>query len=396
MYYMAKSKFLAFALFILFLKFLLFAVPAYEKDFIRGDITCKIAAVERAASAGDNQFLCKSIDFCLSAKEILGNDASLDSLMLSSATALNINALVPHVKEKVSADLGKAFTMFSNGNVRIAILDKFLVYLSPENLQILNSFIAEKAQSAADCAVPQPLDAVCKKTLAVLKKFGDKNSFSILFSADMMDVWSDNRTEVEVAYAPLAYEAETELLRITDSSDINGRIKILRILKENDVIPYRTKGKVAEKIFSDEIFIIKDNLGITSEKEATLYTSAVSLIADCRWTRSAQDLIDSFPYAGSAYKEDLITTDQFSQVITDIAYLAWPGTGELLSRYLNTLNKDMENGRSPEKRVVLSVIKALGGLGDKAAFDNLLYVTYLNYPGEVTDAARVALAKLKW
>ena len=51
---------------------------------------------------------------------------------------------------------------------------------------------------------------------------------------------------------------------------------------------------------------------------------------------------------------------------------------------------------TPEEAVVLSVIKALGGLGDKAAFDYLLYATYLDYPSDVTDAARLALAKLKW
>ena len=56
----------------------------------------------------------------------------------------------------------------------------------------------------------------------------------------------------------------------------------------------------------------------------------------------------------------------------------------------------MKSGAVPEEAVVLSVINALGGLGDKTAFDCLLYVTYLNYPEAVVKAAKTALTKLKW
>ena len=56
----------------------------------------------------------------------------------------------------------------------------------------------------------------------------------------------------------------------------------------------------------------------------------------------------------------------------------------------------MEQNRAPSQAVVLSVINALGGLGDKTAFDGLLYVTYLNYPEDIVKAAKTALTKLKW
>ena len=79
-----------------------------------------------------------------------------------------------------------------------------------------------------------------------------------------------------------------------------------------------------------------------------------------------------------------------------MAQVSCPDTGRFLSHYLDSLNNDMKSGAVPEEAVVLSVIKALGGLGDKAAFDYLLSVTYLDYPSDVTDAARLALAKLKW
>ena len=83
-------------------------------------------------------------------------------------------------------------------------------------------------------------------------------------------------------------------------------------------------------------------------------------------------------------------------MITNIASVASEETGQVLSAYLDLLNKRAEENNAPVEVVVLSVINSLGDLGDKAAFDYQLSVTYLNYPEEVTAAARTALAKLKW
>ena len=45
---------------------------------------------------------------------------------------------------------------------------------------------------------------------------------------------------------------------------------------------------------------------------------------------------------------------------------------------------------------MLSVITALRKLGDKTAFDYLLYVEYLNYSETVKQASRNAIEELKW
>ena len=60
------------------------------------------------------------------------------------------------------------------------------------------------------------------------------------------------------------------------------------------------------------------------------------------------------------------------------------------------MNVKAENGEPYSSNLVLSVIKMLGALGDKVAFDNLLYVGYLPYDDAVIEASRIALAGLKW
>jgi hypothetical protein len=44
----------------------------------------------------------------------------------------------------------------------------------------------------------------------------------------------------------------------------------------------------------------------------------------------------------------------------------------------------------------MGIIAALGQLGDRVAFDDLMYTQYLGYSAAVKKASRTALEKLKW
>ncbi len=393
---MAKKAFLASAL-LFFLSCSFLCASPYQKNFLKGNISDKVQAVKDAASSSDNIFITQAIDFAISTHDEIGDDKDLDLLMERSVTLLDMKVLPPDKKEKASRNLAKAFQTFTAQSVRLAVLDKFAGDLSPENLEVVNAFVAARAQDEADNPGTDTMDELVKKSLRILKKHGNRVSFNILFIADLMDVWSDHKELLEDSFAPLAANAENEILKITDSAGTAQRLKILSIIASNKVIAKKIKGKVAEKLLSDEINNARDGKGVFASKEdALLYAQAVSLAASCRWTRSAQDIADSFGIATKSYAWGLLDTDCFSTLIADMAQVSCPDTGRFLSHYLDSLNKDMESGSVPEEAVVLSVIKTLGGLGDKTAFDYLLYATYLDYPSDVTDAARLALAKLKW
>ena len=91
-----------------------------------------------------------------------------------------------------------------------------------------------------------------------------------------------------------------------------------------------------------------------------------------------------------------MSAEKFATTIINVATIGSSDIGNILSTYLDSLNKSMEQGNAPATTVILAVIKSLGSLGDKTAFDYLLYVTYLDYPEVVTSAAKEALANLKW
>ncbi|MBP5464962.1 MAG: hypothetical protein J6Y13_07330 [Treponema sp.] len=370
---------------------------SYRKKYLKGNITDKVQAVKEAAASSDNIFIGEALDFAVATHDEIGDDKELDQLLESSVRSLDIKVLPPDKKEKASRNLGKAFQTFSSRSVRSCILDSFAAGLSPENLETVNSFVAARAQDEADNPGKDTMDSLVEKSLGILQKHGNRVSFNIMFIADLMDVWSSHRELLEASFASLAASAENEILKIADSAGVPQRLKILSIIGSNVGISKKIKGKVAEKLLSDQITSARDDKGVFASKEdALLYAQSVSLAASCRWTRSAQDIADSFAIASKSYAWGLLDTDRFCTLIADMAQVSCPDTGRFLSHYLDSLNNDMKSGAVPEEAVVLSVIKALGGLGDKAAFDYLLSVTYLDYPSDVTDAARLALAKLKW
>ena len=88
--------------------------------------------------------------------------------------------------------------------------------------------------------------------------------------------------------------------------------------------------------------------------------------------------------------------EEFEKVILYLEKTASKESVKVLSSYLEELNKDTENGSLPAVNIVSAVIQALGNLGDKSAFDCLLFTTYLNYPEDIVAQARRALSSLKW
>ena len=69
---------------------------------------------------------------------------------------------------------------------------------------------------------------------------------------------------------------------------------------------------------------------------------------------------------------------------------------QALALYLQLINAQTEQGSPYDEDILLASIIALGELGDKAAFDYLLQIGYLQYTEAVKRAAKDALLKLRW
>ena len=106
-----------------------------------------------------------------------------------------------------------------------------------------------------------------------------------------------------------------------------------------------------------------------------------------------------FEIAVQEYEDGSMKQKDFVEVIESLSTVASVNAVNPLIAYLTELNNitvKSESNNPVSSDVIIAVINTLGAIGNKAAFDSLLAVTYLNYDDSVLSAARDALAGLKW
>ena len=123
---------------------------------------------------------------------------------------------------------------------------------------------------------------------------------------------------------------------------------------------------------------------------------ALEILSKNNWTRSSASAIAFFNSSKKEFDKNTITEQQMIFIIESLINISPIESISPLVSYLVELNSLTEMGKSVSIPVVEAVIKTLGAIGNKSAFDSLLGVTYLNYPESVLSAAREALAGLKW
>ena len=366
------------------------AAPSrYEAAYLKGNIQDKILAVREAAQAGDSSLCTQALTFALSVQDALPGDADVEQLVHTA-----VSAYAPSGEDEAGRAAGislleTVFRSYASADIQIAVLRKFSEYPAYASVSLVNSFVTERVQKGA------PMDSVMLAALETLETIGNNTSFTILFVADLMGIWPDYRSQIRAAYTPLANECEGEILTILSNVTMEKKLEILAIVNASPHISQKISGEVAENALSDAITNIGEMKDV-SQAQLALQLASLQTISDTQWTRAASLATSYFEIARREYESSLLSPEQFSTIIGNIASVASAETGQVLSSYLDFLNKGMERKDAPVEAVVLSVIEALGGLGDKAAFDYLLYVTYLDYPEAVVSAARVALSKLKW
>lgn len=365
----------------------IFAAKNYEVQFAKGNISQKTTAVLAAAEEGDSSLAIKAIDFAISEKEILNGDPEFLTLVRTSVKAL---AESSNVKLKnYEKNIIEIFNNFTEEDIRLSVLDLMTSNASPNIVSVINNYLTECTMSNVQ------MNPVILKAITALGKIGNTTSFQLLFAISLNHNWPQYERQIDAALTPLADGCEKEIIRIMNIAPMEDKIEIINLLSRIDLFSQNIPGEVAEIGLAVSISNIKSVNDMTQER-LELQLAAIRLLSKAKWTRASQTVTEFFPYIKLEYEEDVISADQFAEIIECMSEIASGNTAVVLSEYLDSLNRSLENNNVPETAVIMAVIKSLGRLGDKSAFDSLLSVTYLDYSEEISIAARQALSDLKW
>lgn len=373
------------------------SVPQQYIDFVTGSVEDKTTLLENLTISSNTPELVASIpeealEFVQETVPLIGTGSGMKELTVAAVPLLQVTA------QRQGALLWNIFTLFDDSQVKVAVLDAMAATIDSNKrlvspyLEGLHTFVAESvATNTGD--VSTSVAAV-----NLLGKMEDPSSFELLFRLMNSGTSPELGQAIEDALYAVIPSSQTTLLRHISQDTYSSleKYRLFLLVQKNEQISPLFKAEMAEKALSTTIINVEDASQVDSST-ISLQLAAVQQIAASDWTRAAATVADYYLTAQTQFSEELITQEQFLGIISCMEGLATSHSVSALIDHLGVLNlAAAQELASVNEEVLLAVINSLGALGDKAAFDNLLYVTYLPYPEAITTAARTALAGLKW
>lgn len=389
---MKKSFFILTVLF--FTSYLFSMGSKNQRNFVKGNLIDKTEAVKAASEVEIVDLAKAAIEFSLNYKEILGDDSDLSALAISGITALPVEYIEnSNMTEKnlISEKLIGLYSVFEDENVKIAVLNKISSFkFSVENfIPVLNDFVKNSSVNEENLVL-------LKSVVNTLGSIGNNQSFIIMLGALSEKKWEPLFENLEKSLCMLAEPLEKEILDILRRGNVKDCRRLFDLIVKKSENSQIFKAEIAENVLLRTIYIY-ENSNSTGEDLISLQLESFDFLKKLKWTRASNTIVSYLKTARSEYDQKLLEEDKFCEIITGVSDVAPIGAIQPLATYLIFLNSKMEEKSSDvSENLVLAIIKSLGAIGDKNAFDALLGVTYFEYSDSVIAAARDALAKLKW
>ena len=364
--------------------------------FIKGNIADKTAAV-REANDSDAAWVSEhAVDFCLENKELLGNDRELDGLAVAAILSYSPETVKKQTdlqKQKLTDNFISLFANFSKSStVQIAVISRTVALKdsvpSAPFTALLNSYLKTTDVKTAD-------SGVFKACINALESIGNDESFKLLYDFYNDSAYAAYKKEIEKTIIALIPNAMDEVLALLDDADMKKISSIFALTQKNTQISKKNLCEISEKVLSVSILLL-DNSSGTSADNLRVQLTALDILSQNNWTRASASALSYFQTSKKLYENRSMSEEQFTTVITSLRNIAPLDAVTPLISYLEELNDRTEKGNTISSEIALAVINTLGAIGDKAAFDSLLAVTYLNYEESVLTAAREALSGLRW
>ena len=357
-------------------------------QFLKGDISEKTAAVKRA---GENSSLAMTaLEFVVENSEILKDDRDLAGLAVAATLSLPEAEYERAQKETIDILKG-VFFAFDDDNVRVSVFDKMAAFYVKIIFEPCVEFINELLSNATSSGNAAGENE--RKAVETLGRIGNGSSFTPLYSVLRLGIWPEVRPLAENSLAKIADKSLNEIIAEIEGADLDSLKTLFKIYQKNEISP-SLRSELAENTLERSMIIMGNSQN--SRDLASFQLECAKVLADNQWTRAAELGEKYFGAAKTSFERGFLDESQFASAIKCVERISSRKTVKIFTDYMTQMNRAQEEKEFPSKTVALAIIDALGSLGDKSAFDCLLYVTYLDYPEEVTSAARNALTRLKW
>ncbi|WP_304225071.1 HEAT repeat domain-containing protein [Gracilinema caldarium] len=370
-------------------------LQSYQKLFIRTALSTKPEVVENAIKDPDmkaslGSFFDYTLNFVLQYADVLKDDSEMIRLASTIARA------AASAGEAQNRDaLWRLFMAYRDTETRVAVLDALAILGKGDSrvIENLNQFLSNQNNVFRSGLIPDY--AVLSACITTLGKLGDGSSFPVLFSA-MIAGYPDEYSRLAAqALGAIKGDYKKYLIDVIRKNTPVEKIAAFKAaLQHKDFTP-ADRGEIAENTLDISLSYIAPNEADQNYLDEMRY-AAVRELTEQKWSRATTLAIKHFYRVQTDYSNGKIEKDRYIEAIRCLGAMGTSEAAQALSLQLGLINSTMERTKDFDELILVSVIEALGSIGDKVAFDYLLYIGYLAYPDAVQTAAREAMNRLKW
>jgi HEAT repeat protein len=370
-------------------------LDSYERNFIRASLSTK-AGILRDAATDDRspEFIGQLYEFVLNFSlqnaDILRDDPDMISLTVLACRGAGTAGYTASVNT-----LWRVFLAYRDSLPRVEALSA-LAHLGKENIQVvenLNQFLANQNNLHRSGMAPDyPTLSACISALATL---GNSASFPVLFSAMIAGYPHNISQEAAQALGLIQGDYKQYLIDVIRKNPPAEKMAAFRAGMGAERFGPAEKGQLAETAL-DVGLALSPAGGDEGSAVSGLRYSAVSALTGLLWTNASPLVIKHFYRVQADYQNGTVSRERLLEAISCLGAMGSSDAAQALALQLGFLNSQTERSGEFDDAITLAVVNALGAIGDKSAFDYLLYISYLAYPEHIQAAAREALTQLKW
>lgn len=368
-------------------------IDTYRRNFVRSSLGTKLELLKEA-SAYDTvdmgPLYDTAIQFVLGNASLLATDA-----LLRDMSVLSVNMIRKYKYAPAAENLWSLFSVYKDSMVRVPLLQT-LAEVSVGNktiLKELNAFLDTQIslfKSGIRLDLP-----VLDSAVYAIGRLGDASSFPYLFAVYTASVNKAITERASVAMAALKGDYAVFLAEVIRSHPAAEKSAALEAGLRGEALAPDKRAELAEAALAVGVSYMSpspsDQVHIVA-----LRTSAARELTIREWQKAAPLAIKHFYDFQAQYNRGQVSKSNLLEAVALLGAMGTTEAAQALALYLQLINTETEQGKSFDEQIALAVVNNLGRLGDKTAFDYLLYIGYLQYPESVKKAARDALQKLRW
>jgi hypothetical protein len=372
-------------------------VLAYRRNFARASLSTKLELLKEAAARSDasmGPLYDMALRFAVDNSALLGQDPQLKDLAVLASVETGEAAY-----GKAIDDLWALFQGYQDPDVRRAAIEALGFAGSGEArvAENLNAFLASQNSLFRSGSQPEyPALGACIDALGVL---GDGSSFPVLFSAYVAGYSPALAAKSAKALGSIKGDYRGYLLRVIAKNPPLEKSAAYAAGMENPNFADSDRGELAEGAMAAAL-AATDQSGAYSPVEIQalreLRLATAKELGALKWQKASPLAVSHFKLIQADYAKGAASKSEFLDAIGCLGAMGSTEAAQTLALYLQFINAQTEQGAPFDEDILLASIAALGNLGDKAAFDYLLQIGYLQYTEAIKRASKDALLKLRW